>query len=101
VTDTLRQRVDGADLLFFDGTLWQDDEMIRAGLGHKSGTRMGHISVSGETGTIAAFAPVTLGRRIFIHINNTNPILCDDSLEAAQVRAAGWEVAYDGMEVTT
>ncbi len=101
VTDALRARVDGADLLFFDGTLWQDDEMIRAGLGHKTGARMGHISVSGEAGTIAAFAPVKLGRRIFIHINNTNPILCDDSPEAAQVRAAGWEVAHDGMEVTT
>ncbi|MBB5372181.1 pyrroloquinoline quinone biosynthesis protein PqqB [Acidocella aromatica] len=101
VTDALRIRVDGADLLFFDGTLWHDNEMINAGLGHKSGTRMGHISVSGETGTIASFAPVKLGRRILIHINNTNPILCDDSSEAAQVRAAGWEVAYDGMEVTT
>ena len=101
VTDALRARVEGADLLFFDGTLWQDDEMIRAGLGHKTGARMGHISVSGVAGTIAAFAPVKLGRRIFIHINNTNPILCDDSPEAAAVRAAGWEVAYDGMEVTT
>ncbi|HQT46779.1 MAG TPA: pyrroloquinoline quinone biosynthesis protein PqqB [Acidocella sp.] len=101
VGDALRAEVEGADILFFDGTLWQDDEMIRAGLSHKTGARMGHISIAGEAGSIAAFANVRLGRRIFIHINNTNPILCDDSPEAAFARAAGWEIAHDGMEVTT
>ena len=100
VTDGIRHLVSGANVLFFDGTLWADDEMITAGMGTKTGTRMGHISVRGQDGSIAAFAQTPLARKIFIHINNTNPILCDDSEEAAFVRAAGWEIAFDGMEVT-
>jgi pyrroloquinoline quinone biosynthesis protein B len=100
VTDALRARAEDGDILFFDGTLWQDDEMIRAGLGAKTGTRMGHICVSGEAGSIAAFANITAPRKIFIHINNTNPILCDDTAQAIEVRNAGWDIAYDGMEVT-
>ncbi|MDD2704280.1 MAG: pyrroloquinoline quinone biosynthesis protein PqqB [Acidocella sp.] len=100
VTDDIRARADAADILFFDGTLWQDDEMIRAGLGTKTGTRMGHICVSGENGTLKALADVTKPRKIFIHINNTNPILCDDSPEADITRKAGWTISYDGMEVT-
>jgi pyrroloquinoline quinone biosynthesis protein B len=86
-------------VLFFDGTLWRDDEMILAGTGTKTGARMGHISISGPGGSIAAFDGVEGVRKIFIHINNTNPILCDDSEEAAFVRAACWEIAYDGMEL--
>jgi pyrroloquinoline quinone biosynthesis protein B len=99
VTDEIRARVSGDHVLFFDGTLWQDDEMITAGMGTKTGTRMGHISVSGPDGTVAAFAKTLLARKVFIHINNTNPILCDDSEEAALVRAAGWDIAFDGMEI--
>lgn len=99
VTDSLRARLDGADALFFDGTLWRDDEMILAGTGEKTGTRMGHISVSSPHGSLAAFAGTALAKKVFIHINNTNPILRDDSFEASQVRAAGWEIAYDGMEL--
>lgn len=100
VTDDIRARVGGDNVLFFDGTLWRDDEMVVAGMGTKTGARMGHISVSGEDGSIAAFAKTPLARKIFIHINNTNPILCDDSEEAALVRVAGWDIAFDGMEVT-
>jgi len=99
VTDELRARLRPEDVLFFDGTLWRDDEMIMAGTGTKSGARMGHISVSGPGGSIAAFAGVDVARKIFIHINNTNPMLCDDSDEAAFVRGAGWEIAFDGMEI--
>jgi pyrroloquinoline quinone biosynthesis protein B len=97
VTPELRARLRPDDVLFFDGTLWRDDEMIAAGTGVKTGARMGHISVCGPQGSIAAFAGVEMARKIFIHINNTNPILCDDSEEATFVRQAGWEVAYDGM----
>jgi pyrroloquinoline quinone biosynthesis protein B len=100
VTDELRARLRDADILFFDGTLWRDDEMIEAGLSAKTGARMGHISVSGPEGSIAAWAGSRIARKILIHINNTNPILCDDSVQAAEVRAAGWEIAYDGMEIT-
>ncbi|SHE60473.1 pyrroloquinoline quinone biosynthesis protein PqqB [Acidocella aminolytica] len=100
VTPEILERAKNAEIVFFDGTLWQDREMIDAGLSQKTGARMGHISVSGECGTIAAFSALMRTRKIFIHINNTNPILCDDSEEAKKVRDSGWDVAYDGMEVT-
>jgi pyrroloquinoline quinone biosynthesis protein B len=60
---------------------------------------MGHMSVSGTAGSLAAFTGLEVGRKIYIHVNNTNPMLLDDSPERAAVIAAGWEVAYDGMEV--
>ena len=100
MTEALAARLSGADVVFFDGTLWTDDEMIRAGLGSKTGARMGHMSVDGPTGTLAAFRSLDVGRKILIHINNSNPILLGDSPERAMVEAAGWDVAYDGMEVT-
>lgn len=98
MTDALRERIAGADLLFFDGTLWHDDEMIAAGLGAKTGRRMGHMSLSGTDGTIAALADVPVGRRVAIHINGSNPVLLADSAERAQAEAAGWLIAEDGME---
>ena len=85
-------------MLFFDGTLFTDDEMIEAGLGTKTGTRMGHVPISGPKGTLGRLADLP-ARRIFLHINNTNPILLSDSPQRRQVEAAGFEVAYDGMEV--
>lgn len=100
MTPALADRLRGAAAVFFDGTLWTDDEMIRAGLGPKTGQRMGHMSVSGPDGTLAAFAGLAVRRRILLHINNSNPILLADSAERAQVAAAGWEVGYDGMELT-
>jgi pyrroloquinoline quinone biosynthesis protein B len=99
MTDALAQRLQGADVVLFDGTLWTDDEMLRAGIGSKTGLRMGHMSVSGTNGTIAAFQRIEVRRKILLHINNSNPILLDDSPERAAVEAAGWEVAYDGMEI--
>lgn len=96
----LAERIRGAPLVLFDGTLWVDDEMIRSNVGIKTGKRMGHMSVSGPDGTIAGFAGLDVARKIFIHINTTNPILLDDSAERAEVRDAGWEVAHDGMEIT-
>ena len=100
ITGKLRSRLAGSALVFFDGTLWRDDEMIQLGVGSKTGRRMGHMSMSGEDGTIAAFYDLGVGRRIFIHINNSNPVLLDDSPERHIAKAAGWEIAYDGMEVT-
>jgi pyrroloquinoline quinone biosynthesis protein B len=99
MTERLGRRVSGSELVFFDGTLWRDDEMVRLGLGTKTGRRMGHISMSGEGGAIAAFRDLGVERRIFIHINNSNPVLLDDSPERRAAEAAGWEIAYDGMEV--
>lgn len=97
--DELKARLRGAALLFFDGTLWRDDEMIRAGLGAKTGRRMGHLSISGPDGAMAALADLGIARKLFIHINNTNPILCAGSPERAAVEAAGWQVASDGLEI--
>lgn len=96
----LAARLRGAELVFFDGTLWRDDEMIVSGVGVKTGQRMGHMSVSGNDGTLAAFAGLAVQRKVFIHINTTNPILLDDSAERRAVAQAGWEVAWDGMELT-
>jgi pyrroloquinoline quinone biosynthesis protein B len=97
--DPLRTRLKGAPLLFFDGTLYTNDEMIVQGLLNKTGERIGHMNMSGSAGSIAQIAPLEVGRKIFIHINNSNPALRDGSPERAAVEKAGWEVAYDGMEV--
>jgi pyrroloquinoline quinone biosynthesis protein B len=99
-TPALADRLRGADLVFFDGTLWRDDEMIRLGVGTKTGRRMGHMSLTGAGGTFAAFAPLGIARKILIHINNTNPVLLDDSPERAEATAQGWQVAEDGMRIT-
>ncbi len=100
MTDDLARRLTGADLVFFDGTLWRDDEMIVQGVGSKTGLRMGHMSLSGRTGTLSAFETLPVKRKILIHLNNSNPVLLADSPERAQVEARGWEVAFDGMEIT-
>ncbi|MCH7943374.1 MAG: pyrroloquinoline quinone biosynthesis protein PqqB [Proteobacteria bacterium] len=97
--DDLAQRLAGAALVLFDGTLFENDEMITRSEGIKTGRRMGHMSISGPEGVLAAFENLDVARRIFIHINNTNPVLLDDSPERAAVEAAGWEVAWDGMEI--
>ena len=94
----MRHQLRQADLLFFDGTLFTDDEMITAGLGQKTGRRMGHVPVSGPGGTLEGLADLR-GHRILLHINNTNPIWLLDSPERRQVEMAGFEIAYDGMEV--
>jgi pyrroloquinoline quinone biosynthesis protein B len=101
LTPELADRVNHADLLFFDGTLWRDDEMIRAGLGQKTGARMGHMSMSGPDGSIAAFQSLTLRKRVFIHMNNTNPVLRPGSSERREAEAAGWIIGSDGMAITT
>jgi pyrroloquinoline quinone biosynthesis protein B len=98
VTPALRQRLSRADVVLFDGTLFTDDEMIRTGTGAKAGRRMGHMPIEGEGGSLAALHGLP-ARKIFVHINNTNPILVDGSPERRRVEAAGWEVAEDGMEI--
>ena len=99
LNDKLLARIEGADVLFFDGTTFTDDEMPRLGLSTKTAARMGHIAISGENGSMAQLAKLNIGQRIYIHINNTNPILIAQSPEYETVRAAGWHIAYDGMEV--
>ena len=98
VTLALKQRIAAADMVMFDGTLFTDDEMIRTGTGTKTGRRMGHISIDGAEGSLAALAGIAR-RRVYIHINNTNPIRVAGSAERRAVEAAGWEIAEDGMEI--
>lgn len=100
MTEALRERLRGAGCAMFDGTLWTDDEMIASGAGPKTGRRMGHMPVSGPGGTLEEFAALGVRRRILVHLNNTNPLLLDDSPERATLAAAGWEVAQDGMELS-
>jgi pyrroloquinoline quinone biosynthesis protein B len=98
VTSAMMDRLRSADVVFFDGTLFQDDEMIKTGTGSKTGRRMGHMPIDGESGSLALLRSLT-GRRIFIHINNTNPVLVDGSRERLEVERSGWEIAEDGLEV--
>jgi len=95
----LGARLEGAPLVLFDGTLWRDDEMVIQKAGVKTGHRMGHLSMSGADGTIAAFAQLGIRHKVFVHINNTNPVLLADSPERAEAEASGWEIGYDGMEI--
>jgi pyrroloquinoline quinone biosynthesis protein B len=98
LNEPLLDRLGRADVVLFDGTLFDDDEMVRGGTGTKTGHRMGHMPLSGEEGTLRRLVGLT-GRRILTHINNTNPILIDGSREWQKVRAAGFEIAEDGMEI--
>ncbi len=98
VTPAMRERFARADAVLFDGTLYTDDEMQRAGVGQKTGRRMGHMPIAGADGTLKALEGIA-ARRIFIHVNNTNPIHVAGSAERAAVEAAGWQVAEDGMEI--
>lgn len=100
VDSVLATRLRNASVLMFDGTVFTDDEMPKAGVGLKTGKRMGHIAISGAEGSIEALRNLGIKRRIFLHINNTNPILDDRSPEAVFVREMGWEIAFDGMELS-
>ena len=97
VSPALRERLRGVDALLFDGTVHRDDELIRTGVGTKTGWRMGHVAMAGEEGSIARLDGLGIGRRVFVHLNNTNPALVDGSPERRAVEAAGWTVAHDGM----
>lgn len=98
VTPSMRERFARADVVLFDGTLFTDDEMLQTGTGQKTGSRMGHMPIDGEGGSLLALGGLS-ARRIFVHINNTNPIQIIGSTERRKVEAAGWQVAEDGMEI--
>ena len=100
VTDDLKARLAGAALVFFDGTVWHDDELIVAGLGAKTGQGMGHISMSGRDGAIESLAGLDIGRKLFLHINNSNPALLHGSDERNSLEQAGWQIPADGTEIT-
>jgi pyrroloquinoline quinone biosynthesis protein B len=100
VTDDLKSRLAGAPLIFFDGTVWRDDELVVAGLGNKTGQGMGHISMSGDHGAIESLKGLDIGRKVFLHINNSNPALLHGSDERNAAEHAGWQIPADGTEIT-
>jgi pyrroloquinoline quinone biosynthesis protein B len=94
------QEFEACDAILFDGTFWSDDELIRIQGQGKTAREMGHLPVGGSGGTLEKFETLTRPRKIFIHINNTNPMLDEQSPEYQHIRGAGWELAFDGMELT-
>ena len=100
VTDDLKSRLAGSPLVFFDGTVWRDDELIIAGLGNKTGQAMGHIPMSGGRGAIESLAGLGIGRKLFLHVNNSNPALLRGSDERKAAEHAGWQIPADGTAIT-
>jgi pyrroloquinoline quinone biosynthesis protein B len=100
VTNELKSRLAGASAIFFDGTVWRDDELIAAGLGNKTGRGMGHIAMSGDRGAIESLAGLDIDRKMFLHINNSNPVLLRYSTERRIAERAGWQIPADGTEIT-
>lgn len=96
ITDDLLRLIDGADAVFFDGTLWRDDEMVAQGLSAKTGQRMGHIAMSQ---VIPALSETPIGKKFFLHINNSNPALRPESDERKTMEAAGWSIPAEGTEI--
>lgn len=99
LTAAVLDAVRDVDCVMFDGTFWSSDELSAPGFLRKSAEDLAHWPVGGPDGTLAALATITAPRRVFIHINNTNPMLREDSPERRMAEAAGWEVAWDGMEI--
>lgn len=97
--DAVLDRFAASDLVLVDGTFWRDDDLARLGISTRSARDMGHLPLSGAGGTLEALARLERPRKVLVHINNTNPILLEDSPERAAVLRAGIEVAYDGLEV--
>jgi pyrroloquinoline quinone biosynthesis protein B len=100
ITPEVRRALDSANCVFFDGTFWSSDELIALGLGDKRAEDMAHLPVGGADGSLSRLAGLNASRRIYIHINNTNPLLRPRSPERQQAAASGWEIAHDGMELT-
>jgi pyrroloquinoline quinone biosynthesis protein B len=100
VTDDLKKRIAGASAIFFDGTVWRDDELVAAGLGNKTGQGMGHIAMSGDKGAIESLDGLDIDRKMFLHINNSNPAWLRTSAERKAVELAGWQIPADGTEFT-
>jgi len=98
-SDALRAALSRASCVFFDGTFFSSDELIALGLGEKRAEQMAHWPLGGDGGSLKLLTELRHVRRILIHLNNTNPVLREDSVEADRARAAGIEIAYDGMEL--
>ncbi|MFV5343517.1 pyrroloquinoline quinone biosynthesis protein PqqB [Acinetobacter oleivorans] len=99
IDDQIMQIMQSSDCIMIDGTLWTDDEMQQTGVGTKTGREMGHLYISGEGGSLSYLNQLSTPKKVLIHINNTNPILNENSSQFAELKANGVEVAYDGMQI--
>jgi pyrroloquinoline quinone biosynthesis protein B len=99
LSDDVLERLEASDAVLVDGTFWTDDELVDLGISDRTARQMGHVPLSGAGGTLKAFAKLKRPRKILVHINNTNPVLLEDSPEREAVLRAGAEVAYDGLEL--
>jgi pyrroloquinoline quinone biosynthesis protein B len=99
ITPAVHEALAAAACIFFDGTFWASDELPALGLGAKRAEEMAHLPIGGPQGSLAMLTGLGAGRRVYIHVNNTNPLLRDDSPERRAAEAAGWEVAHDGLEI--
>ncbi len=99
IDDQIMQIMQSSDCVMIDGTLWTDDEMQQTGVGTKIGREMGHLYISGEGGSLSYLNQLNTPKKVLIHINNTNPILNENSSQFAELKANGVEVAYDGMQI--
>lgn len=98
IDDMLLKEVESADVVLFDGTFWSEDELIRVQGSGQTSWEMGHVPVSSAEGSLEKLAHLRRPRKIYVHINNTNPMLDEASAEHRQVREAGWEIAEDGWQ---
>ncbi|MBW8792706.1 MAG: pyrroloquinoline quinone biosynthesis protein PqqB [Streptomyces sp.] len=99
LTPALHGEIEGCDCLLIDGTCWRDDELVRLGLAGKTSRDMGHLPIDGPDGSLAQLPSLGVGRTIFVHMNNTNPVLLEGAPERRTVEESGMEVAMDGLEV--
>jgi pyrroloquinoline quinone biosynthesis protein B len=99
LTAAVRDQLTGCSCLLVDGTCWHDDELIRLGLAGRTAREMGHLPISGAGGSLERLAALPVGRTVYVHLNNTNPVLLDDGDERRLVEQHGMEVAVDGMEL--
>jgi len=99
LTPAVRAEIEGCDCLLIDGTCWRDDELVRLGLSGRTSREMGHLPIDGPDGSLAQVPALRVRRTIFVHMNNTNPILLADTPERRVVEDSGMEVAMDGLEV--
>jgi len=99
LTAGVREELDGCACLLVDGTCWSDDELIRLGVGTRTAREMGHLPIGGTGGSLTQLASSAVGRTVYVHLNNTNPVLLEDAPERRQVEQHGAEVAVDGLEL--
>jgi pyrroloquinoline quinone biosynthesis protein B len=98
--DALARRLGDTDLVLFDGTFWSDDELVRLGISDRRAREMDHLPISGNGGSLERLSSLARPQKVYTHINNTNPILLEDSAERAAVERASIAVGADGMSFT-